>query len=116
MNLLDFGTYLRGLRIRLGKPLRQFCAEHKFETILYSKLERGIAPIPDKYWLEKYAHALKLKKDSPEWLDFFNRVAACSTVTIHVKKTKEEVCMKPLVVDTKPKENQEDWLLAEVKN
>lgn len=72
-----FGDLLKIRRRMLGKTLRDFCLENGFDPGNYSKLERGRFPPPQKTeLLEKYATALGLRRQSEEWLEFFDLAAA----------------------------------------
>jgi transcriptional regulator with XRE-family HTH domain len=72
-----FGARFKDLRIRLGKTLRTFCEEYSLDPGNMSKLERGILPPPQSQdILTRYASALKLKKGSAEWYEFFDLAAA----------------------------------------
>jgi transcriptional regulator with XRE-family HTH domain len=73
-----FGKKLKELRMRQGLTLREFCQKHGFDPGNYSRLERGLFPPPQKEeLLEKYAHALGLKRGSDDWLEFFDLAATC---------------------------------------
>ena len=73
----SFGARFKELRIRLGKTLRLFCAENDLDPGNMSKLERGILPPPQSQdILTRYASALKLKKGSADWYEFFDLAAA----------------------------------------
>lgn len=71
-----FGEYFRELRAKRNMPLRQFCLANGYDAGNISKLERGFLPPPtsdDK--LRDYAHALRIKKGSEEWINFFDLAA-----------------------------------------
>jgi len=68
-----FGEFFRSKRIGLGLTLRTFCEKYNFDPGNISKLERGIlSPTIDKEKLEGYALALKISKDSSDWVTFFD--------------------------------------------
>jgi len=72
-----FGARFKDLRIHLGITLRSFCEENALDPGNMSKLERGILPPPQSQAiLTRYALALKLKKGSTEWYEFFDWAAA----------------------------------------
>jgi transcriptional regulator with XRE-family HTH domain len=71
-----FGGFVRARRAELALPLRIFCQEHGFDPSNWSKLERGRLAPPQGQTLEKYAKALKLKKGSTEWFEFFDLASA----------------------------------------
>ncbi len=71
-----FGELLKQHRIRLELSLREFCNLCGFDHGNYSKLERGhFSPPQSSEKLESYAKALKLKRGSEEWLEFFDVAA-----------------------------------------
>lgn len=72
-----FGELLKKHRRALDKTLREFCLENGFDPGNYSRLERGMLNPPQRGdLLEKYAVALKLKRDSEDWLELFDLAAA----------------------------------------
>jgi transcriptional regulator with XRE-family HTH domain len=57
--------------------LREFCEQSGFDAGNLSRLERGRMAVPQsRDVLERYAQALKIKKGTPEWFEFFDRAAA----------------------------------------
>src|SRR5580693_7900072 len=73
-----FGELLKRLRIANGVTLRDHCERHHIDPGNYSRLERGLfAPPQKEELLAKYATALGIKKNTDEWLEFFD-VAALS--------------------------------------
>lgn len=68
---MNFGEFFRAKRIGLGLTLRAFCEQYNFDPGNISKLERNIlSPSLDNDILAGYATALKIKKDSEEWVLF----------------------------------------------
>lgn len=68
-----FGEFFRAKRIGLGFTLRLFCERYHFDPGNISRLERNILPPTiDEQKLEGYARALKIEKDSYEWIKFFD--------------------------------------------
>lgn len=66
-----FGEFFRQKRISLGFTLRSFCERYNYDPGNISRLERNIlSPSIDKQKLEGYAAALKIKRDSEEWVLF----------------------------------------------
>ena len=62
---MTFGEFFRSKRIGLRIPLRQFCIDHKFDSVVISKLERGRLQAPsDEAILSHYAKCLKLDIDN----------------------------------------------------
>ena len=73
-----FGEYFKAKRIERGLTLRDFCKKFGLDPGNISKLERGLLPPPtSREKLEAYASFLGLKKGSDDWLEFFDRAAAC---------------------------------------
>lgn len=73
MNLLDFGTYIRGLRIRTRKSLKVLCQDNALDMRLCSRIERGLSMVPSRDWLFQYAAALGLEPHTPDWRDFIEK-------------------------------------------
>jgi transcriptional regulator with XRE-family HTH domain len=72
-----FGNHLKELRIAKGVTLREFCQVNGFDPGNYSRLERGLFPPPQKEeLLTKYATSLGLKRNTDDWLVFFDLAAA----------------------------------------
>jgi len=72
----SFGEFFKARRTALGLTLRRFCQENGLDPGNISKLERGLAAPPRGEKLEAYARALKLRKESDEWYEFFDLAAA----------------------------------------
>jgi transcriptional regulator with XRE-family HTH domain len=74
---VSFGNYFKGLRLKTGKTLREFCLEYGFDPGNLSRLERSRLPPPQaREKLERYAKCLGLKVGSGEWYEFFDLAAA----------------------------------------
>lgn len=68
-----FGDFLRELRIKAGYSLRSFAKEVEMQPSNLSLLENNkVNPPRDKDILFKLAEALKLKRGSEEWGQFFD--------------------------------------------
>jgi len=68
-----FGDCLRDLRIKAGYSLRAFAKEVEMQPSNLSLIENDKTNPPrDKEILFKLAQALRLKKGSKEWGDFFD--------------------------------------------
>jgi len=75
--MATFGECFKKLRIATGQTLRAFCAQHGYDPGNISKLERSILPPPDSNEkLAEYARALRLKKATDPWFEFFDLAAA----------------------------------------
>lgn len=74
--MATFGELLKQHRGQLKLSLRDFCNQNLFDPGNYSKLERGLfSPPQDSDKLTIYAKALKLKRGSAEWIEFFDVAA-----------------------------------------
>lgn len=70
-----FGEFFRKKRVDLELTLRRFCELYNFDPGNISRLERNILPPSlDDEKLAGYATALKIKRDSEEWV-FFHDLA-----------------------------------------
>lgn len=68
-----FGEFFRQKRISLGFTLRSFCERYNYDPGNISRLERNIlSPSIDKQKLEGYAAALKISRESEQWVNFFD--------------------------------------------
>jgi len=73
-----FGEYFKTKRIEKGMTLRDFCKKFGLDPGNISKLERGLLPPPtSREKLEAYASFLGLNKGNDDWMEFFDRAAAC---------------------------------------
>lgn len=70
---MTFGEFFRQKRIGLRLTLRKFCEMYQFDPGNISRLERNILPPTlDEEKLAGYATALRIKRDSEEWVTFFD--------------------------------------------
>ena len=70
---MTFGELFRQKRIEAGFTLRSFCQTYQFDPGNISRLERNIlSPTLDEVKLAGYATALKIRRDSEEWVTFFD--------------------------------------------
>lgn len=81
----------------MGFTLRAFCGKYNFDPGNISKLERNILPptlAQEK--LEGYALALKVPKDSPDWVTFFDLAyVAKGTLPPDIKNNQRTVSLLP---------------------
>ncbi len=71
----SFGEFFRNRRIAQGLTLRTFCERYGYDPGNISRLERNILPpSTDGEKLSGYTAALKIKKDSKEWVQFHDLV------------------------------------------
>ncbi len=69
----SFGDFFRTKRIALRFTLRSFCERYHFDPGNISKLERNIlSPSLSDEKLAGYASALKISRDSEEWVLFYD--------------------------------------------
>ena len=67
----NFGDFFRSKRVELGFTLRAFCERYGYDPGNISRLERDILPPTlDDEKLAGYAAALKIKRDTEEWIKF----------------------------------------------
>lgn len=104
---VSFGGFFKQKRIGLGLTLRQFCQQHGFDAGNISKLERDVFAAPQsEEKLEAYAKALKLKRGSADWIEFFD-LAAVSGRTLDLMKIKNEDLIQRLPVLFRALDNKE---------
>ena len=73
-----FGEFIKKKRLEKNLSLRQFCLQHSIDPGNYSKMERGLLAPPASSELRgKYAKALGLHEGTDDWIEFFDRAAAC---------------------------------------
>ncbi|PJE67703.1 hypothetical protein COU95_00910 [Candidatus Shapirobacteria bacterium CG10_big_fil_rev_8_21_14_0_10_40_9] len=66
-----FGEFFRQKRLSLGLTLRAFCERYGYDPGNISRLERNILlPTLSDEKLAGYASALKIERDSEEWVVF----------------------------------------------
>lgn len=92
-----FGGFFRAKRISLGFTLREFCRRYNYDPGNISKLERNIlSPSIDKKKLEGYAYALKIPRESAEWVLFFDLAhAAKGTLPPDIKDDSRIISQLP---------------------
>jgi len=97
-----FGPYFKDLRIRRKLTLRRFCLEHGYDPGNISKLERGLLPPPDSdAKLTEYAKALKVRRGSTAWYEFFDLArAAQGRIPPEVLRRRDVVTRLPLLFRT----------------
>jgi transcriptional regulator with XRE-family HTH domain len=116
-----FGEYFRELRARLNMPLRQFCIVNDYDAGNISKLERGLlAPPTSEAKLRDYAHALRVKQGSEEWVTFLDLAAvARREIPDDIMADEELVRRLPLVFRTlrgqKVEEKDLDALVEKIR-
>ncbi len=77
MSKSPFGAFFKELRIGRKVTLRQFCEAHGYDPGNISKLERGLLPPPEsEAKLAEYAKALKIRRGSDTWYEFFDLARA----------------------------------------
>lgn len=102
-----FGEFFKQKRMGVGFTLRQFCQQNGFDAGNISKLERGVFAAPQsEEKLEEYAKALKLKRGSADWIEFFD-LAAVSNRNLDLMKIKNGDLIKRLPVLFRTLDNKE---------
>jgi transcriptional regulator with XRE-family HTH domain len=99
---MTFGRFFKKMRGKRGLSLRQFCVKNNVDPGNISRLERGLMPPPQsREKLEQHASFLKIRKESPEWFEFFD-LAAADSGRIPTDIMRDENLMKklPLVFQT----------------
>ena len=97
-----FGASFKRLRIERKITLRQFCQVHGFDPGNISKLERGILPPPEsEEKLTEYAKALRVRRGSDAWYEFFDLArAARGKLPPEVLRDREVAARLPLLFRT----------------
>lgn len=97
-----FGAFFKKLRIAQGVSLRQFCEAHGFDPGNISKLERGLLPPPEgTEKLLEYAKALKVRRGSDDWYQFFDLArAARGKLPPELLRDRDLVARLPLLFRT----------------
>jgi transcriptional regulator with XRE-family HTH domain len=71
---MTFTEYLKELRARQRKSLRQFCADNGYDPSNWSKVERGASPPPrSKETLGRWAKDLGVEAGTEDWDLFMYR-------------------------------------------
>jgi len=93
----NFGDFFRAKRIALGLTLRAFCERYNYDPGNISRLERNIlSPTLDDEKLTGYAAALKIPRDSEEWVLFYDLAhAAKGQVPKDLAQNKEVAHLLP---------------------
>jgi len=99
---LFFGEFFKKKRTEKGLTLRSFCLPNGFDPGNISKMERGLlAPPNSRDKLEEYAKALGLRPGSDDWLEFFDRAAACKgEIPLEIMNDAQLVQKLPLIFRT----------------
>jgi len=99
---LVFGEFFKKKRMEKGFTLRSFCQTYGYDPGNLSKIERGLlTPSSSREKLEEYASALDLKPGSEDWIDFFDRAAACKgEIPLEIMSDSQLVEKLPLIFRT----------------
>ncbi|OGH25919.1 MAG: hypothetical protein A3C27_02670 [Candidatus Levybacteria bacterium RIFCSPHIGHO2_02_FULL_39_36] len=69
----SFGEFFRQKRVETGLTLRSFCERFGFDPAYISRIETDLlSPPRDKDKLSALAKALGIKKQSTDWVNFFD--------------------------------------------
>lgn len=90
---MKFAELVKTTRIKNGLTLRSFCKRFGYDPAYISRIEtRKLSAPTDKDKLEGLATALGFKKDSPNWIRFFDLAyESRSELPYDVKKNAPEV-------------------------
>lgn len=70
---MDFGEFIKNKRLEADLSLRRFCELANIDPSNWSKVERGLLPVTySKQKLESMTKILKIKKNSEQWIRFFD--------------------------------------------
>jgi transcriptional regulator with XRE-family HTH domain len=97
-----FGSCFKELRIKQEMTLRQFCDANGYDPGNISKLERGLLPPPDSdAKLTEYAKALRIRRGSDAWYQFFDLARASrGKLPPEVLRKRDVVARLPLLFRT----------------
>jgi transcriptional regulator with XRE-family HTH domain len=97
-----FGRFFKELRIGQKMTLRRFCEAHGYDPGNISKLERGLLPPPDSdAKLTQYAKALKIRRGSEAWYEFFDLAwASRGKLPPEILRKQDVVARLPLLFRT----------------
>lgn len=93
----NFGEFFRSKRIALDLTLRAFCERYGYDPGNISRLERNIfSPTLDDEKLAGYAAALKISRDSEEWVIFCDLAhTAKGKIPEDLKRDKDTASLLP---------------------
>ena len=111
-----FGSHFKELRIRQKMTLRQFCDAHGYDPGNISKLERGLLPPPESdAKLTDYAKALKIRRGSDTWYQFFDLARASrGKLPPEILRKRDVVARLPLLFRTLRGQKVSDQKLNEL--
>lgn len=97
-----FGAFFKELRIGQKMTLRQFCRAHGYDPGNISKLERGLLPPPEsEAKLTEYAKALRIRRGSHNWYQFFDLARASrGKLPPEILRKRDVVARLPLLFRT----------------
>ena len=111
-----FGSLFKELRIRQKMTLRQFCDAHGYDPGNISKLERGLLPPPESdAKLTDYAKALRIRRGSDAWYQFFDLARASrGKLPPEILRKRDVVARLPLLFRTLRGQKVSDQKLNEL--
>ena len=121
MSKAAFGAFFKELRIGQKVTLRQFCRAHGYDPGNISKLERGLLPPPDsEAKITEFAKALKIRRGSDTWYQFFDLArAARGKLPPDVLRKRDVVARLPLLFRTlrgqKVSEQKQNELIEKIR-
>lgn len=111
-----FGSLFKELRIRQKMTLRQFCDAYGYDPGNISKLERGLLPPPESdAKLTDYAKALRIRRGSDSWYQFFDLARASrGKLPPEILRKRDVVARLPLLFRTLRGQKVSDQKLNEL--
>jgi transcriptional regulator with XRE-family HTH domain len=97
-----FGSFFKDFRQGQGVTLREFCLSNGFDPGNISKMERGLLPPPgSEAKLKEYAKALKIRRGSEAWYQFFDLArTATGRIPPDVMRNRDVAARLPLLFRT----------------
>lgn len=97
-----FGSFFKELRQNQGITLRQFCLDNGFDPGNLSKMERRLLPPPSSETkLKEYAKALKIRRGSEAWYQFFDLArTATGRIPPELMRNRDVAARLPLLFRT----------------
>jgi transcriptional regulator with XRE-family HTH domain len=97
-----FGSFFKELRQNQAITLRLFCLDNGFDPGNISKMERGLLPPPgSEAKLKEYAKALKIRRGSEAWYQFFDLArTATGRIPPEVMRNRDVAARLPLLFRT----------------
>ena len=117
----QFGALFKGLRLKKGYTLREYCRTYDYDPAYISRIERGkTAPPLDSKALRRFALSLGLKENTNEFSDFVTLASVCAgRIPEDVMSDEELLGALPVLLRTTKgqqlTEDRLDALIEEIK-